>query len=615
MASGALARRNVRLTLAFRALDGTATGIWAGSLLVAYISMLFGSNPAGNQKVGVAQAVLGTSLAATAVPLAWLADKKLPRHNILRAAGAISAVAVAATVHALLADEGRQFNLLCFALVLWGVAQGAGPVQDALFADSVATGSRATVYTAAHVASVLSKAVGPLLSAALFARSGGGWSLGVLRAVLLCGLALALAPACLLLLFCASDLGAASEGLQAQQLDREQRDFESGAARPGRPAAQGKASIGHPGRKACKGQGGSQITEPLLSECGCEGAGGGEPQQEDGDEEQEQGGHDGQWRIPSGRWGEVDGEAGPLLREQAGVQQQRQDHKQPAAVAAGAPDREEHITSSAWCDGHGLGGSCNNRDGSIEESSPEGSPEGGCAASHHRLDVGPGTSGTAACSRLAVRQGAAQQRRQLFSPAMVPLILAVSECVSGLASGMTVEYFPVFFKDEVGLSPVSLCILLAVVPACLTAASMAARCISRHAGRVQTIAAFKATGVCLLLLLATRRGLWRRQALVMAVYVLRTSAMNATYPLEKSIVMDYSPSDQRGRWNSLDAVTAFGWSGSALLGGWIIQWHGFATVFLATACMQLVSLGMLSVLVWIVPRCEAPAGHLHGSES
>jgi hypothetical protein len=47
---------------------------------------------------------------------------------------------------------------------------------------------------------------------------------------------------------------------------------------------------------------------------------------------------------------------------------------------------------------------------------------------------------------------------------------------------------------QVGLRPTSLCFLLAVVPLGLTLCSVAARAVSRRTGRVQTIAAFKATG-------------------------------------------------------------------------------------------------------------------------
>ena len=44
---------------------------------------------------------------------------------------------------------------------------------------------------------------------------------------------------------------------------------------------------------------------------------------------------------------------------------------------------------------------------------------------------------------------------------------------------------------------------------------------------------------------------------------------------------------QRGRWSCIDGVTVFGWSGSALLGGYLVDRHGFAMVFLLTAALQL----------------------------
>lgn len=71
------------------------------------------------------------------------------------------------------------------------------------------------------------------------------------------------------------------------------------------------------------------------------------------------------------------------------------------------------------------------------------------------------------------------------------------------------------------------------------------------------------------------------------------------------VQMDYAPKSQRGRWSSIDAVTNFGWSGSALLGGIVIRRHGFAAVFAVTSAMQLVSLMLLCTLLPLVPRRQA----------
>ena len=45
--------------------------------------------------------------------------------------------------------------------------------------------------------------------------------------------------------------------------------------------------------------------------------------------------------------------------------------------------------------------------------------------------------------------------------------------------------------------------------------------------------------------------------------------MNSVLGVNKSVFMDYVPKRPRGKWNSLDSVARFGWSGSALFGGLI----------------------------------------------
>ena len=58
----------------------------------------------------------------------------------------------------------------------------------------------------------------------------------------------------------------------------------------------------------------------------------------------------------------------------------------------------------------------------------------------------------------------------------------------------------------------------------------------------------------------------------------------------------------RARWNSLDSLFVFGWSGSAMLGGFLIASYGFDTSFLITAFMQLAAWAVLLPLIWLVPR-------------
>ena len=68
--------------------------------------------------------------------------------------------------------------------------------------------------------------------------------------------------------------------------------------------------------------------------------------------------------------------------------------------------------------------------------------------------------------------------------------------------------------------------------------------------------------------------------------------------------MDCVPKSTRARWKSLDSVGVFGWCGSAALGGYLADLHGYAFTFLITAAVQGVATALQATLVFLVPRSE-----------
>ena len=72
--------------------------------------------------------------------------------------------------------------------------------------------------------------------------------------------------------------------------------------------------------------------------------------------------------------------------------------------------------------------------------------------------------------------------------------------------------------------------------------------------------------------------------------------------------------EKRGRWNSIEAIGQLGWSGTAFLGGWLIDRFSYSIAFHVTAVVQL-----LSLLVRLVqPRCvlcPSMASHTCGESS
>merc|ERR1719433_2421695 len=80
--------------------------------------------------------------------------------------------------------------------------------------------------------------------------------------------------------------------------------------------------------------------------------------------------------------------------------------------------------------------------------------------------------------------------------------------------------------------------------------------------------------------------------------------MNGNKALRKSVLMDYVNKADRGKWNSLDMITACGWSGSAYLGGVLVDKFGYGFTFCITAFMQLFGTGFWLVLMLYVEPIE-----------
>jgi hypothetical protein len=67
------------------------------------------------------------------------------------------------------------------------------------------------------------------------------------------------------------------------------------------------------------------------------------------------------------------------------------------------------------------------------------------------------------------------------------------------------------------------------------------------------------------------------------IYILRTRHVNTTRPLDKSIFIDWVPAQGWGQWMLLESVDFNSWSGSAFLGGVLVQVDGLLFTFIITA--------------------------------
>ncbi|KAL7577302.1 hypothetical protein ACA910_002043 [Epithemia clementina (nom. ined.)] len=188
---------------------------------------------------------------------------------------------------------------------------------------------------------------------------------------------------------------------------------------------------------------------------------------------------------------------------------------------------------------------------------------------------------------------------------MIPYIMFFSSLVFSIGSGMTVKFFPLFFKEEVGMSPSQVQIIYVLVPILMSVLSGLGTRLSKTLGRVETTLLLQILGVsCLFSMVFFQQFLDHHVYVLVPVYILRTGLMNSPYPLMESILMDFVPKEQRARWKSLESIAQFGWCGSAAAGGYISDRWDYTHTFFLTALVQSLGILMTALLLPLVPQSE-----------
>ncbi|MHA1746550.1 MAG: MFS transporter [Promethearchaeota archaeon] len=186
-----------------------------------------------------------------------------------------------------------------------------------------------------------------------------------------------------------------------------------------------------------------------------------------------------------------------------------------------------------------------------------------------------------------------KNKRRIIPTKYVPYVLVGCNIIIGLGAGMTVKFFPVFFMEEYALSPINVQIIFGLTSIATGLSGLLAQKLSRGSGRPQIIFLSQAIATVCLGIIATYPPLW----ILIVIFILRGSFMNAAQPLSRSILMDIVPKNKRGIWNSLEAL-AWGlfWNVSAVVGGYLIgPANNFRLNFLVTTGIYVV--GTLPIIL------------------
>ena len=176
----------------------------------------------------------------------------------------------------------------------------------------------------------------------------------------------------------------------------------------------------------------------------------------------------------------------------------------------------------------------------------------------------------------------------------IPILLVTSNVLIGMGAGMTIKFFPVFFRSIYNLQPISVQLIMGTTAIFTGIFGILAQRLSLRKGRATMIfvVQFSAT-LCLIAI-----GFYPAVLLLIPLFILRGSLMNAAQPLSRSILMDVIPKRNRGKWNSVETV-AWGlfWNASAVVGGFLIGSNNFQRCFFITAGIYLI--GTIPILMLI----------------
>lgn len=206
------------------------------------------------------------------------------------------------------------------------------------------------------------------------------------------------------------------------------------------------------------------------------------------------------------------------------------------------------------------------------------------------FDIGGGEGDSERLSRLAGK---------------IPLLLVASNVVIGMGAGMTVKFFPVFFRDIYYLKPISVQLIMGATFIFTGYFGIVAQRLSLKKGRAEMIFTVQFLATLCLAAIAFYPPL----LVLVPLFVMRGSLMNAAQPLSRSILMDVVPKKHRGKWNSVETI-AWGlfWNASAVVGGFLIGESNFRLCFLITAGVYAAGTVPVLFLIPLVHRERAKSG-------
>lgn len=204
-------------------------------------------------------------------------------------------------------------------------------------------------------------------------------------------------------------------------------------------------------------------------------------------------------------------------------------------------------------------------------------------------------------ARKASKKGHKGLLERCVSWKAVPYFICTGDFVLAFGSGMTLRYISLFLVNSYNISPSLLMGTFLIISFTTSVISMLVRtCAERWLGRVPAMLFCRLIGTTLLLYIAVvpEQSAAAPLGVVLAFIIVRNGCMNSTLGLSRSVLMDCSLKEHRARWTAMESFSSFTWAGSATLGGYLSDMHGYRFTFLITVVFHYVGCMCLIPAWW-----------------
>ncbi|OEH73751.1 major facilitator family protein [Cyclospora cayetanensis] len=159
----------------------------------------------------------------------------------------------------------------------------------------------------------------------------------------------------------------------------------------------------------------------------------------------------------------------------------------------------------------------------------------------------------------------------------VPWLMFISHCITFCGAGMTVKYFPLFFKTEYAFKPIHSCLLSTAYTISIAALTYVIQKVATHMGPTEASFLFTSIGV-------------------------GGAFQNASTPIDRSVCLDLIPPRLVGRWAALQSLATLMWSVSALFGGLLADHTDYRQIFTFTGRIYIVAQLVYLPCLWLLPH-------------